>query len=181
MTDFIPYGRQFIDGDDIGAVVDAMKSAFLTQGPVVTDFEKKICEYTGAKYCVAVSNGTAALHLSVKALELEGQNEGITSPITFVASSNCLLYNNLIPSFADIDEETYCINPSKIKEKISENTKVVIPVHFAGHPCDMEKIKEVATDYDLYVIEDAAHAIGSKYSDGSNVGNCKFSDMTIFS
>ncbi|MCD4676462.1 MAG: UDP-4-amino-4,6-dideoxy-N-acetyl-beta-L-altrosamine transaminase [Desulfobacula sp.] len=181
MVDFIPYGKQYIDNDDINAVVKVLESRFLTQGPIVTEFEEKICRYTGAKYCVAVSNGTAALHLAVKALEIEGQKEGITSPITFVASSNCLLYNNLKPCFADIDETTYCVKPSKIIEKITENTKIIIPVHFAGHPCDMEKVKEIAIDYNLYVIEDAAHAIGSKYSDGTKVGNCKFSDMTIFS
>lgn len=181
MHDYIPYGKQYIDKDDIKAVIDVLESDYLTQGPKVTDFEKKICEYTGAKFCVAVSNGTAALHIAVKSLGIEVGMEGITSPITFVASSNCMLYNNLKPLFADIDSKTYCINPSKIEERITSNTKLIIPVHFAGHPCDMNKIQDIARKHDLYVIEDAAHAIGSKYSDGSKVGNCKYSDMTIFS
>jgi UDP-4-amino-4,6-dideoxy-N-acetyl-beta-L-altrosamine transaminase len=181
MHDFIPYGKQYIDEDDIQAVVSVLKSDFLTQGPVVTEFEKNICNYTGATFCVAVSNGTAALHIAVKALEIEEGMEGITSPITFVASSNCMIYSGLKPSFADIDEKTYCLDPSALKQNISPKTKVIIPVHFAGHPCDMMSIQAIANDHDLYIIEVAAHAIGSRYSDGTCVGNCKHSDMTIFS
>lgn len=178
---FIPYGRQNIDSRDINAVVSTLKSDYLTQGPAVTEFEKTICDYTGASYCVAISNATAALHIAVKALDIESGKEGITSPNTFVASSNCLIYNGLKPVFADIDPITYNIDPEEIIKRISSNTKVLIPVHFAGRPCDMVKIKNIADEKGLYIIEDAAHAIGSNYSDGSKVGNCKYSNMTIFS
>lgn len=180
-TNFISYGKQWITDDDINAVVTTLKSDYLTQGPAVTEFEKIICDYTGASYCVAVSNATAALHIAVKALDIESGKEGITSPNTFVASSNCFIYNGLKPVFADIDPATYNIDPEEIKKRISSNTKVLIPVHFAGRPCDMEKIKNIADDKGLYIIEDAAHAIGSDYPDGSRVGNCKYSDMTVFS
>lgn len=177
----ISYGRQFIDDEDISAVVQALKSDFLTQGPAVRNFEQKICEITGAKYCVAVSNATAGLHIAVAALKPAEGEEGITSPNTFLASSNCLIYNNMKPVFADIDPETYNIDPNEIEKKISKKTKVVIPVHFAGLPCDMRRIKEIADKNNIFVIEDAAHAIGSRYFDGTPVGNCRYSDMTVFS
>lgn len=180
-VNYIPYGKQNIDSSDINAVVSTLKSDYLTQGPAVTEFEKSICDYTGASYCVAMSNATAALHIAVKALDIESGKEGITSPNTFVASSNCLIYNGLKPVFADIDPLTYNIDPEEIRKRISGNTKVLIPVHFAGRPCDMVKIKSIADERELYIIEDAAHAIGSNYPDGSKVGNCKYSDMTIFS
>lgn len=179
--DFIPYGRQWIDKADIKAVADVLRSAFLTQGPVVKSFEERICELTGSQYCIAVSNGTAALHIAVAALEIEENNVGITSPNSFLASSNCLIYNKLKPVFADIDKKTYNITAQNIKKALSNNTKVIIPVHFAGQPCEMQAIKRIAEANHLYVIEDAAHAIGSKYADGSMVGNCKYSDMTVFS
>jgi UDP-4-amino-4,6-dideoxy-N-acetyl-beta-L-altrosamine transaminase len=181
MNDFISYGKQWIDDDDVNFVVDTLKSDFLTQGPRVEEFEKKLCEYTKAKYCVVVSSGTAALHLAVKVLEIEKGKEGITTPITFVSSSNCLLHNELKPVFADIDKNTYNIDKNEIEKKINTNTKVIIPVHFAGQTCDMKEIHRMAVEKGLYVIEDAAHAIGSRYEDGMNVGNCKYSDMTIFS
>jgi UDP-4-amino-4,6-dideoxy-N-acetyl-beta-L-altrosamine transaminase len=178
---FISYGKQWIDQTDINEVLATLTSDYLTQGPAVSRFEKIICEYTGAKYCVALSNATAALHIAVQALNIEHGKEGITSPNTFVASSNCLIYNGLKPVFADIDPLTYNIDPEEIRKRISDNTKVLIPVHFAGRPCDMVKIKSIADERELYIIEDAAHAIGSNYPDGSKVGNCKYSDMTIFS
>lgn len=181
MKEFISYGKQWIDQDDIDSVVSVLQSDFLTQGPNVEEFEKAICEYTGAKYCVAVSNGTAALHLAVAALDIEKGSEGITTPMTFVASANCLLYNNLIPVLADIDEKTYNIDPLEIEKKITDKTRVIVPVDFAGQPAEMEKIFEIAKKNNLFVIEDAAHAIGSKYADGSNVGSCKYSDLTTFS
>lgn len=181
MDKFIPYGKQFIDQDDINAVTEVLKSDFLTQGPIIKELEDKICEYTGSKYCILICNGTAALHLAVKALDIKQNKEGITTPITFVASANCLLYNNIKPVFADINERTYNIDVEEIKNKISSNTSVIIPVHFAGQPCEMKKIKELAGKNNIFIIEDAAHAIGSKYEDGSMVGNCKYSDMTVFS
>jgi len=178
---FFSYGKQWIDKEDIQAVVKTLRSDFLTQGPKIKEFEERICEYTGAKYCVVVSNGTAALQLAVASLRIEKHREGITSPNTFVASSNCMIYNRVKPIFADIDDRTYCIDPEKIKEKITGNTSLIIPVHFAGQPCDMEGIKKATEKHGVYIIEDAAHAIGSKYADGSKVGNCKYSDLTIFS
>ena len=187
MSHFLNYGKQWIEDDDINAVVETLKSDFLTKGPKVKEFEDKVCEYTGAKYCVAVSNGTAALHLAVKSLNIKKGMEGITSPITFVASSNSMIYNEIKPIFADIDDKTYCINPDEIKNRIDENTRLIIPVHFAGQPCEMKKIYQIAnhelqsTSHKLFIIEDASHAIGSKYADGSKVGNCKYSDLTIFS
>lgn len=177
----IGYGHQYIDDSDIEAVVNALKSDFLTQGPAVSKFEQEICRITGAKYCVSVSNATAGLHIAVAALELEDSTEGITTPNTFLASSNCMVYNNVKPVFADINPVSYNIDPAEIEKRVTNKTKLLIPVHFAGLPCEMDKISTIAKKHDLYVIEDAAHAIGSQYADGSYVGNCKYSDMTVFS
>lgn len=177
----IGYGHQYIDDSDIEAVVNVLKSDYLTQGPSVTAFEKKICEITGAKYCVVVSNATAGLHIAVAALELGEGSEGITTPNTFLASSNCMVYNNVKPVFADIDSVSYNIDPKEIEKHISAKTKLLIPVHFAGLSCEMKEISAIAKKNNLHVIEDAAHAIGSQYADGSYVGNCKYSDMTVFS
>jgi len=187
MNGFINYGKQWIDEEDIQAVVETLRSDFLTQGPKVKEFEEKLCEYTGTKYCVAVSNGTAALQLAVASLQIDKDKEGITSPNTFMASSNCMIYNGLKSVFADIDDKTYCIDPKKIKEKITENTRLIIPVHFAGQPCDMQQIYQIANSelrfisHKPFIIEDASHAIGSKYDDGTRVGNCKYSDITTLS
>lgn len=177
----ISYGHQCIDDDDIQAVVSVLKSDFLTQGPAIAQFEKDICAVTGAKYCVALSNATAALHIAVTALEPKEGDEGITTPNTFLASSNCFVYNGMKPVFTDIDARTYNIDASRISEHISAKTRVLIPVHFAGQVCDMRSIKKIADEHNLAVIEDAAHAIGSQYEDGSYVGCCKYSDMTVFS
>lgn len=177
----LSYGHQSINDDDIQAVVDVLKSDFLTQGPVLEKFEKEICKVTGAKFCVAVCNATAALHIAVAALDLPSGSEGITTPNTFLASANCLVYNNVKPVFADIDARTYNINPSEIQKHITPQTKVLVPVHFAGLPCDMTEIKKIADAHNCYVIEDACHAIGSVYDYGTPVGNCKYSDMTVFS
>ncbi len=177
----IPYGKQWLDENDINEVVKVLKSDYLTQGPKINEFEKAICEYTGSKYCVALSNGTAALHLAVASLGLGKGKEGITSPNTFVASANCLLYNGIKPILADIEQKTYNIDIEEIKKKVSENTGVIIPVDFAGQPADMKEIYELARAYNISVIEDASHAIGSRYEDGSFVGSCKYSDMTTFS
>lgn len=177
----IGYGHQYIDDSDIEAVVNVLKSDYLTQGPSVSAFEKKICEITGAKYCVSVSNATAGLHIALAALELGEGTEGITTPNTFLASSNCMVYNNIKPVFADIDPVSYNIDPKEIEKHISAKTKLLVPVHFAGLPCDMKEISAIAKKNNLHVIEDSAHAIGSQYADGSYVGNCKYSDMTVFS
>lgn len=174
------YGKQYIDWCDVWSVVKTLKSNFLTQGPKVAEFEKAICDYTGAKYCVALANGTAALHIAMLALNVKEGDEVLTSTNTFLASANCALYVGATPKFADIDPETACISISEIEKNITDKTKVLIPVHFAGQSCDMEKIKEIADKNNLAVVEDAAHAIGSEYK-GFKVGSCKFSDMVIFS
>ncbi|MBN1899485.1 MAG: UDP-4-amino-4,6-dideoxy-N-acetyl-beta-L-altrosamine transaminase [Spirochaetes bacterium] len=176
----IPYGHQNVEEDDINAVVGVLESDLITQGPKALEFEKKLCEYTKAKYAVVCSNGTAALHLAVKALHLKEGFEGITTPNTFVASSNCILYNNGRPVFADIERDTYNIAPEVIKKKVTEKTRVIIPVDFAGQPCDMEKIHKIAREHDCYIIRDACHSIGSTYK-GGKTGNCQYSDMTVFS
>ena len=175
----ITYGKQTIDEDDIKAVIDTLKSDFLTTGPKVKEFEEKIADYVGVKYAVAVSNGTAALHLACLAVGLKSEEELITSPMTFAASANCALYCGAKPVFVDINNQGL-INEDKIEEKITNKTKIIIPVYYSGFPCNMEKIKQVADKYKLIVIEDACHALGGKYKD-SKIGNCEYSDMAIFS
>lgn len=181
MDHFINYGSQWIDQNDIQEVVATLTSNYLTQGPKILEFENAICRYTGAKYSVAVSNATAGLQLAVQSLKIVNGAEGITSPNTFVASSNSLIYNGLKPVFADIDPESYNIDPEKIEERITDKTRVLIPVHFAGRPSNMREIKKIASNKGLYIIEDAAHAIGSQYADGRKVGTCCYSDLTVFS
>ncbi len=180
MSNIIPYGRQCIDQDDIDEVVKVLKSNFLTHGPKIQEFEKKLCEYTGAKYAVSVANGTAGLHLAVKSLNLEPGFEGITTPNTFIASANCMIYNQGIPVLADIDTDTHNIDPKEIEGYISNKTKLIIPVDFAGHPCDMEEIYKIAKKHELFIIRDACHSIGALYK-GNKTGNCKYADMTVFS
>lgn len=174
------YGRQYIDNEDITAVLSVLESDYLTSGPKVKEFEQAICDYTGAKYCVALSNATAGLHIASLAIGLQKGDEAITSPITFLSSSNCICFTGATPIFADIDEQTANIDPNEIKTKITNKTKAIIPVHFAGQSCDMEEIYNIAKQNNLFVIEDAAHAIGSEYK-GTKVGSCKYSDMTVFS
>lgn len=181
MSDFISYGRQWLDERDIQAVVEVLKSDFLTQGPKVKEFEAALCRYTGAKYCVAVANGTAALHLAALALEIAPGQEGITTPNTFAASANCLIYAGLKPVLADIRADTYNIDFAEIQKKVTPKTKVIVAVDFAGQAAEMEKIYPWAKKKGIRVIEDAAHAIGSKYADGSRVGSCRHADLTTFS
>jgi UDP-4-amino-4,6-dideoxy-N-acetyl-beta-L-altrosamine transaminase len=176
----IPYGRHWIDDEDIEAVVKTLRSDYLTQGPKVKEFENALCNYTGATYAVSVSNGTAALHLACLAAGIKPNCEVITSPISFVASANCIVYCGGRPVFADILEDTYNINPDEIRKAIGDKTKALLPVHFSGDPCDMDKIFKIARDNNLVVIEDASHAFGSRYN-GERIGSCRFSDMTIFS
>jgi len=174
------YGRQHIFDDDIDAVSRVLSSDFLTCGPKIAEFERAICDYTGARYAVAVSSATAGLHIAMLAAGLGPGDEEITTPITFVASSNAALYAGADVRFADIDEETANIDPEAIAEKISSATKVIVPVHFAGQSCDMEAVSAIAKKHGITVIEDAAHAIGSLYR-GEKVGSCCYSDMTVFS
>lgn len=177
----INYGKHWIDDDDIAAVNNVLKSDFITQGPRIGKFEKSLADYVGTKYAVAVTNGTAALHLAVKALNLKKGMEGITSPNTFAASSNCFVYNGLTPGFADIEKKTFCIDPAEIKKRVTSQTKVILPVHFAGQPAEMETIADIAKNNKMYIIEDASHAIGSRYANGGMVGSCCYSDMATFS
>jgi len=183
VLNIIPYGKHFIDEDDIQSVADLLRNGMLTQGPKIQEFESKIAKYVGAKYAVAVSSGTAALHLACLALGLAKGDEVITSPNTFVATSNSVLYVGAKPVFVDIDNRTLNIDITQIEQAIldSNNIKAIFPVHFAGLPCDMERIKQLADKYNLAIVEDASHALGATYSDGSKVGNCQYSDMTTLS
>lgn len=174
----LQYGKQWIDEDDIKAVTECLNGDYLTTGPYIQNFEKQFVEVVGAKYAVAVSNGTAALHIACLAAGIGAGNEVITSPITFAASANCALYCGAKPVFADIDAETYQISPESIEQNITSKTKAIIPVHFAGISCDMDKILAIAKQHNLIVIEDAAHALGTAYKEKPIGG---ISDMTEFS
>lgn len=176
----IPYGLHCLDENDIREVVKVLKSNWITQGPKIPRFEKALCEYTGAKYAVAVSSGTAALHIAALASGLKHGDEAITSPITFVASANCILYAGAKPVFADVQEDTININPEEIKKKVNRKTKAVIPVHFAGQPCNLGEVRDIAKKHGLIIIEDASHALGAEYR-GSKIGSCEYSDMATFS
>lgn len=176
--ELIGYGRQYIDEADIQAVVDTLKSPALTCGPKIPELEKKICEVTGAKYAVAVSNGTAALHIAAMAAGIGPGDEVIVSPITFAASANCVLYCGGTPVFADINPKTYNIDPVSIREKITEKTKAVVAVDFTGQAVELDEIRKICEEYHLILIEDAAHSIGTKYN-GKPVGS--IADMTTFS
>ena len=175
------YGKQNITEEDIQAVVETLRSPYLTCGPKVKEFEQAICDYTGAKYCVAVNSATSGLHIAMMAAGVSVGDEVITSPMTFLASANCARFCGADVKFADIKKDTANIDPEEIKKHISQKTKAVVPVHFAGQSCDMEGVnKALPTDRKIYIIEDAAHAIGSDYKD-TKVGSCKYSDMTVFS
>lgn len=175
---FIPYGRHCIEDDDIEAVSKALKRDYIATGPGIAEFEDAFAKYVGVKYAVALSSGTAALHACCFAIGIQPGDEVITTPITFAASANCVLYCGGSPVFVDIDPDTYNISPEEIKKHITEKTKAIIPVHFTGQPCDMDRIHEIARQYNLFVIEDAAHATGAAYH-GKKIGS--LSDMTIFS
>ena len=177
---FIPYGKQWIGEEDIEEVVNVLKSDFITQGPKVKEFEEKLAEFTGAKYAVVFNSGTSALHAAYFALGLSTGDEFITTPLTFAATSNAGLFLGARPIFSDVEEDTGNLNVELVEEKITSRTKLIVPVHYAGHPCDMERIKEIADKYGLFVVEDACHAPGAKYKD-SRIGSCKYSDMTVFS
>lgn len=174
----IYYGHQYIDSEDIEAVVNVLKSDYLTCGPKINELEKRICEITGAKYAVAIANGTAALHIACLAAGIKEGDEVITTPITFAASANCALYCGAKPVFADIDPNTYNIDPDDIERKITENTKAVVAVDFTGQAVEIERIKDICKKNNLIFIEDGAHSIGTKYN-GKGVGS--LADMTTFS
>lgn len=172
------YGRQWIDDDDIQAVASVLKSDYITCGPKVTDLEKKLCEVTGAKYAVAVSSGTAALHCAAIAAGLGEGDEAITTPLTFAASANCVLYTGAKPVFADVHPETYNIRPESIEQHITDKTKAVIAVDYTGQAVEHDQISEICRNHGLTYIVDAAHSIGTRYK-GRPEGS--IADMTCFS
>lgn len=174
----LPYAKQYIDDDDCLAVNEVLKSDFLTTGPKVKEFEEKIASFVGAKYAVAFSNGTAALHAACYAAGITKGNEVITTPMTFAASSNCVLYMGGTPVFADIDPKTFNIDPKEIEKLITSKTKAIIPVDFTGQVVDIERIKDLVKGKDIVIIEDGAHSLGTKYK-GATVG--AIADMTMFS
>ena len=182
----IPYGIQDITEDDIKEVVKVLRSDFITQGQSVPIFEQKLCNYTGAEYSVVVNSCTSALHIACLALNLGPGDILWTSPITFVASANCALYCGATVDFVDIESDTAMMSVEKLKEKLEwadkkgKLPKIVIPVHFAGQPCDMKEIYALSHQYKFKIIEDAAHAIGAEYQN-ERVGSCQYSDITVFS
>ncbi|MDF2065817.1 UDP-4-amino-4,6-dideoxy-N-acetyl-beta-L-altrosamine transaminase [Bacillus sp. Cr_A10] len=175
---YLPYGKQMIDELDIEAVVNVLRGEFITTGPAIEKFEENIAEYVGAKYAVAFTNGTAALHGACFAADIGKGDEVVTTPMTFAASSNCVLYQGGTVVFADIDSSTYNIDPKSIEEQITNKTKAIIPVDFTGQPVDLESINKIAKQNNLVVIEDAAHALGARYKN-KKIGS--ISDMTMFS
>jgi len=182
----IPYGKQQISDTDIQAVVDVLRSDFLTQGPVVPAFEEAVATHCQARHAVAVSNATAGLHLACLTLGLGPGDLLWTSPITFVASANCALYCGAQVDFVDIEPLTFNMCPVELEKKLSvaeregRLPKIVVPVHMCGQPCDMQAIHALSLKYGFKIIEDASHAIGARYQ-GDPVGNCKYSDLTVFS
>lgn len=189
MRKSIPYGRQSITDDDIAAVVEVLKSDFLTQGPAVAEFEKNFADYIGSKYAVAVANGTAALHLCTLSLDVQPGDKVITTPITFAASANCVRYAGGEVVFADIDPATYLLDINKVRELLESNPvgtfKGIIPVDFAGRSVDLEAFSLLAKEYNCWVVEDACHAPGGYFVDSEgevvNCGNGKYADLAIFS
>ncbi len=174
----IYYGCQWVDEDDIRAVSETLKSPYITCGPKVDELEKKLCTITGAKHAVVCSNGTAALHCACIAAGIKQGDEVITTPLTFAASANCILYCGAKPVFADIDPRTYNIDPESIRAKITERTKAVVAVDFTGQVVKVNEIRKICDEYNLVFIEDAAHSLGSSY-EGKMVGS--LADMTTFS
>ncbi|MDD2580806.1 MAG: UDP-4-amino-4,6-dideoxy-N-acetyl-beta-L-altrosamine transaminase [Desulfuromonadaceae bacterium] len=185
-SEMIPYGRQTISEQDIAAVVDVLKSIWLTQGPSVERFEQAVADYVGARFGVATNSATSALHIACRAAGLGPGDILWTSPNTFVASANCGLYCGASVDFVDIDPHTYNMCAEKLEEKLvsaekdGKLPKIVIPVHFAGQSCDMGRISALGKKYGFIIIEDASHAIGGSYKD-TKVGSCTYSDMTVFS
>lgn len=169
--EFLPFSKPSVSEDAIADVCDSIRSGWLAMGPKTVDFEKKFAEYVGAKQAVAVNSATAGLHLAVMAVAKPG-DEVITTPMTFASTVNAIIYSGAVPVLVDIDPVTFNIDPKKIEEKITAKTKAIIPVHFAGRPCDMDAIEAIAQKHDLAIIEDSAHALGASYH-GKKIGSCK--------
>lgn len=186
MSEYIPYGRQDISEADIQSVVDVLRSDWLTQGPAVPRFEQTVAQYCGAEHALAMNSATSALHLACLALGLASDDWLWTSPNTFVASANCALYCGAKIDFVDIDPHTYNMSVVALETKLiaaerqGKLPRIVIPVDFAGQSCEMKSIRLLADRYGFKIIEDASHAIGGKYL-GEAIGNCRYSDITIFS
>ncbi|MBW2660711.1 MAG: aminotransferase class I/II-fold pyridoxal phosphate-dependent enzyme [Deltaproteobacteria bacterium] len=174
----IPYGRQTIDEDDIKAVIDVLRSDWLTTGPKVSEFEQALADYVCAKHAIAVSSGTAALHCAMYALGIGPGDEVIVAPITFAATANCVVFQGGTPVFADVDPDTLLLDPAKAEKKITEKTRAIIGVDYAGQPCDWDRLREIADRYGLRLVADGCHALGAEYK-GRKVGS--LADMTIFS
>lgn len=180
----IHYGRQYIDKADLNQVVKVLKSDWITQGPKVKEFEKALARYCGVKYAVCVSSATAGLHLACLAAGLKKGDEAITTPITFLATSNAVLYTGARPVFSDIEYNDINIDPEQIQKNITRKTRAILPVHFGGLPCEMERIARIARKNRLWVIEDASHALGAEYKSNRKwfrIGSCRHSDMAVFS
>jgi len=175
----ITYGRHWISDEDIERVTEVLRGDFLTTGPFVGNFEKSFAKYVDVKYAVAVANGTAALHLAAQAMRVNEKSEVIATPMSFAATANCVLYNGGTPIFSDITDRGL-LNPQEIGNKINKKTQGIIPMHHSGLPCDMKEIGKIAKENDLFVIEDACHALGAKYND-KPIGNCEYSDLSVFS
>lgn len=178
MDDFIPYGRQAIDDDDIQAVIDVLKSDWLTTGPAVSAFEKAFTDVTGTRFATAVSNGTAALHAAMFALDIKPGDEVIVPAITFAASANAVLYQGGTPVFADVDPDTLLIDPASIDECVTEKTRAVVAVDYAGQPCDYDQIRPLCDQHGLKLVVDACHALGASYK-GRPAG--VIGDINVFS
>jgi len=174
----IPYGHQWIDETDIQAVVDVLRSKWLTTGPIVPKFEKAFAAYVGAKYAVAVSSGTAALHTAMFALGINPGDEVIVPPITFVATANAVAFQGGTPVFADVEADTLLIDPKRVEDKITSRTKAIIAVDYAGQPCDYDTLRSLASKHGLALVDDGCHALGARYKD-RNVGT--LADLTVFS
>lgn len=178
MNQFIPYGRQCIDEEDIAAVVEALRSDFITTGPKVGEFEKAIANYCGAKYGVAVANGTAALHSAMNALGIGPGDEVIVPPITFVASCNCVIYQGGTPIFADVLPDTLLIDPQKVREAITPRTRAIVGVDYAGQTCDWDELRRIAEEAGIPLVADSCHALGATHKN-EMTGN--LADITVFS
>jgi UDP-4-amino-4,6-dideoxy-N-acetyl-beta-L-altrosamine transaminase len=180
---FLPYGRHDLDEDDVQAVTDVLRKGALTQGPKIAEFERAVASYVGAKHAVAVSSGTAALHLACLAAGVGPGDTVVTTPLTFAASANCALYVGARPQFVDVDAETLNIDVHSLESAVRsmDRVRAIIPVHFSGAPCDMPAIRKIAARKGAVVIEDAAHALGASYATGGRIGNGAHSDMTVFS
>ena len=179
----IPYGKHHVDEEDVQAVVNILRGGALTQGSTVSQFEQAVSDYVGARFAVAVSSGTAGLHIAAIAAGMGPGHALLTSPITFVATSNAAVYTGGMPLFADVEAETVNIAPSSVEQMLAKHPeiKVISPVHFSGLPCNMATIKKLADAAGVVIVEDAAHALGSRYADGTTVGCCRYSLMTVFS